>query len=610
MRHLRCIVRVTLVAAAVAISGIAVHAHENSVVHRGLGHWSVDILGNPFYTPQYRTEIGNGSEQEDVPATRSLGHFYNPETDSAPSFAFGSGPATDNAQEQYDQAISQYLANNLVGTDAAFHRMGRALHFVQDMTSPAHTHDDDHALGDDFEGWGPDNFSSFNFSTVVPKFATPPTAEGFVREIADLIYNQTVYQAVLHESSDPQPNSVYKQMFPSLHYETGGVFFDDHFEIDRIGDWQCALGCTDDWWIPDELVTTDNFGPGGSLRYHGSAYVENTGGDGGPVVPVVFGGQPNTANENLLQIYARLFYPEAVAYGAGLLEVFASAVGAPLPTATPTNTRTPTNTNTSTPTHTPTNTFTHTLTFTPTHTPTNTHTPIPTATPTATNVPTATPTRTATRTPTFTQSATPSITATATVTDSPSPTATATPLCAATPRSGCTAPAQAQKAKLKLRNSTQDSSDQLLWRWKKGNIALNEFGDPTTTTRYALCIYDSNAGTPALVQTAIAPAGTLCNNVSCWKGNNKGFRFKNLLAADGEVQQVVLKAGFSDRAKLLVKARGIILNFPMPPSASQFLRQDPAVTVQLVNSVGGCWQATYSAPAQRNDTANFKDTSD
>lgn len=609
MKRLHRVVRVALVAATAVIGGAA-HAHENSVVHRGLGHWSVDILGNPFYTAQYRTEIGNGCEQEDVPATRSLGHFYNPETNSAPSFAFGSGPATENAQEQYDEAIAAYLANNFVGTDAAFHRMGRALHFVQDMTSPAHTHDDDHALGDDFEGWGPDNFDSFDFSTLVPKYATPLTAEGFVREIADLVYNQTVYQALLHEDDDPQPNSVLKQMFPSLHYETGGIFFDDRFEIDRIGEWQCALGCTDDWWIPDELVTTDNLGPGGSLRYHGSAYIENTGGDGGPVVPVVFGGQANTANENLLQIYARVFYPEAVAYGAGLLQVFASAMGAPLPTATPTNTRTPTNTNTSTPSHTPTNTFT------PTATPTNTNTLIPTATPTATTVPTATPTRTFTSTrtftatPTFTASPTASNTATATVTDSPSPTATATPLCAATPRSGCTAPAQAQKAKLKLRNASIDSGDQLLWKWKKGNIVLSEFGDPTATTRYALCIYDSNAGTPALVQTATAPAGTACSNGSCWKRNNKGFRYKNLLAGDGEVQQVVLKEGFSDRAKLLVKARGIILNFPPAPNPSQFLRQDPAVTVQLVNSLGNCWEATYSAPAQRNDTVKFSDTSD
>ena len=70
---------------AVCAAAAPVRAHENTIVHRGLAYWSVDILSSNFYSP-YRTEIGNGAEQEDVPATRSLGHFYNPETDSAPWF--------------------------------------------------------------------------------------------------------------------------------------------------------------------------------------------------------------------------------------------------------------------------------------------------------------------------------------------------------------------------------------------------------------------------------------------------------------------------------------------------------------------------------------------
>jgi len=321
-----------------------VRAHENTIVHRGLAYWSVDILNSAFYGP-YRTEIGNGAEQEDVPATRSLGHFYNPETDSAPWFAVGSGPATQNSRDQYDAAVSAYLGNNLVGTDAAFHRLGRAMHFIQDMTSPAHTHDDDHATGDDFEGWGPDNFPSMNFASIVPKIASPATPEGFVAELANTVYDLTVYPTVLYESAAAQPNSTFKQMFPSLHFETGGFFTDDHFEIDRIGDWGCDLLCADDWWIPDELLTTDNGGPGGVVRHTGSAYIENTGGDGGPVVPTIFNGVPNAANENLLQIYGRLLYPEAIAYGAGLLQVFAGTYG-PSPTVTATATRTATATGT------------------------------------------------------------------------------------------------------------------------------------------------------------------------------------------------------------------------------------------------------------------------
>ena len=244
--------RSTILLALLALCAVAapVCAHENTIVHRGLGHWSVDILGSPFYTSTFRTEIGNGCEQEDVPATRSLGHFYNPETDSAPWFALGSGPATDNARAQYDAAGSEFLGNNLVGTDAAFHRLGRALHFIQDMTSPAHTHDDDHATGDDFEGWGPDNYPAMSFATVVPKIASPATPEGFVRELANFVYDRTVYQALLYESTAAQPSSIFKQMFPSLHFESGGFFTDDHFEIDRIGDW-----CWSRYWPPSRSAS-------------------------------------------------------------------------------------------------------------------------------------------------------------------------------------------------------------------------------------------------------------------------------------------------------------------------------------------------------------------
>lgn len=590
-------------------------AHENTVVHRGMAHWSVDILGNPFFTPTYRTEVGNGSDNEDVPATRSLGHFYNPETDSAPWFALGSGPATSNSQDQYNAALTEYANNNLVGTDAAFHRMGRALHFIQDMTSPAHTHDDDHALGDDFEGWGPSNFPAMDFSSVTPKYATPPTAEGFVRELAQIIYDQTVYQAVLYEDGGvTQPSSVLKQMFPSLHYVEGGLFTDDHFEIDRIGDWGCDLLCLDDWWIPDELLGTDNGGPGGATRHTGSAYIENTGGDGGPVIPVVFGGQPNTANESMLQIYGRVFYPEAIAYGAGLLQVFADAVGAPLPTPTATNTSTPTVTHTPTSTATPTNTATFTPTSTHTSTPTRTPTSTATPTRTPTQTPTQTPTRTATNTPTVTptptSTATPTRTPTASPTATPTPTGTPTPLCGATPRPDCSMPLFAGTSKLIVRDSGKNSRDRLVWRWSKGNAPISTFGDPVTTTEYALCVYDRSGGNATLVQVATVPPGGSCRGKPCWKAFNRGFKYRDRDAGQAGVKSIVLKGSVGTRAKIRLRAKGDHLALPAPADSERFFDQDPAVTVQLANSNGFCWQATYDTPAQRNRADRFKDKSD
>jgi len=375
------------------VAGAAL-AHDNVIVHRRMAEESVRVADRTFYDG-FGAEVREGSYGEDVPATRSLGHFYNPETDSAPSFALGSGPAWQNAQVQYDAAVVEYGNGNLVGTDAAYHRMGRALHFIQDMTSVAHVHDDQHATDpEDFEDWGPGHFDDFDYLPVAAKIATVPTAEGFVREISRLVYDKTIYQAELDAfdgcPSQCQPNSLLRTMFPSLHYEDGGFFDGDIWVIDRIGPFDTFLGLADGWWIVDEHRINDNGGRGGTSRIRGGAYVENTGGGGGEPVPVVFDGAPNVANETMLQLYGRLLYPEAIAYGAGLLQVYAAQVaGTPTPTDTPTSTpsSTPTRTPTETPTHTPTATPTRTPTAIPTNTPTRTPTATPTRTPTATATP-------------------------------------------------------------------------------------------------------------------------------------------------------------------------------------------------------------------------------
>jgi hypothetical protein len=574
-----------------------------------MAYWSVDILGNPFYSG-YRSEVGNGSEQEDVPATRSLGHFYNPQTDSAPWFALGSGPATTNARDQYQEAVAAYVANNLVGTDAAFHRIGRALHFIQDMTSPAHTHDDDHATGDDFEGWGPGNFPPMDFSAVAPKFASPPTAEGFVAELAGQVYDLTVYQALLYESGGAQPNSLLQQMFPSLHFESGGFFVDDHFVIDRIGDWGCDLLCADDWWIPDELLTTDNGGPGGVVRHQGAAYVENTGGDGGPVVPTIFNGQPNTANESLLQLYARALYPEAIAYGAGLLQVFAAQVG-PTPTVTASATASATASGTATVTEPPPHTATPTPPATATGTATTTASATATATPTHTVTSTATGTGTATRTPTASATATPSATASASATRSETPTVTptptATPLCAATPRAGCGTPAVPGKSLFQVRDAT---TDKLLWRWTNGDATLPQFGRPESSAAYAVCVYDAAGGAARLAMQLHVPAAGTCAGQPCWKPQVRGFTYKGRGANADGVDTVILREGLLGHAKLLVKAKGAALSLPPPVDAGRQFEQNPALRVQLVNSVGACWEASFAVPALRNAPGTFKDKSD
>jgi hypothetical protein len=73
---------------------------------------------------------------------------------------------------------------------------------------------------------------------------------------------------------------------------------------------------------------------------------------------------------------------------------------------------------------------------------------------------------------------------------------------------------------------------------------------------------------------------------------------------------VLLKGSSAGNAKLQIKAKGDELLLPPPVGTGEFFSQDPALTAQLVNSAGFCWEATYSAPAQRNQSGIFKDKSD
>ncbi|MCC6850267.1 MAG: hypothetical protein IT294_17385 [Deltaproteobacteria bacterium] len=247
---------------------------------------------------------------------------------------------------------------------------------------------------------------------------------------------------------------------------------------------------------------------------------------------------------------------------------------------------------------------TATATFTPAGPPTATPTTTTTATFTPGGPPTATPTPTATFTPGGPPTATPTPggpTAT--------PTTTPTPTCAALPVAGCRTPSVGQKAQLALKDRSPDAKDQLQWKWSKGSATTKaDFGSPTTTTSYHLCVYD---GTSTVIVDALIPAGGLCgtsNPKPCWKDKTKGFDYKDKdLTPDG-VEQLKLKEGLAaGKASIQLKAKGTPLDDPSYPITQP-------VTVQLHNTASGlCWEAVYSAPATKNTAgppAQFKDKAD
>ena len=163
--------------------------------------------------------------------------------------------------------------------------------------------------------------------------------------------------------------------------------------------------------------------------------------------------------------------------------------------------------------------------------------------------------------------------------------------------------AAAGKTVIDIVNKTKDNADKISWKWNKGaETLLADFGDPTTTTEYALCVYDTSAAVPTLATKVIVPPA------SAWisKGT-KGFQYKDKTATFDGAKIVVLKPGVAGKAKVRVLAKGVNLPAPAPVSPTQFFNQDPQVTVQLLNGLGNCWTSEFTVPPRKNDGTRFKD---
>ncbi|RMD84471.1 MAG: hypothetical protein D6815_04120 [Candidatus Dadabacteria bacterium] len=141
--------------------------------------------------------------------------------------------------------------------------------------------------------------------------------------------------------------------------------------------------------------------------------------------------------------------------------------------------------------------------------------------------------------------------------------------------------------------------DKLKWAWRGAadasgvttSVGLGDLGDPLLGTDYALCIYDSVAGTPQFVASFEVPGGT-----AAWKPKNLiGFSFKDKVGdmSDG-IRRVLLRAGLGKKSRAKVIGRGTFLALPPPFDASRFFAAENEVTVQLVNSSGTCWNALYT----------------
>lgn len=174
--------------------------------------------------------------------------------------------------------------------------------------------------------------------------------------------------------------------------------------------------------------------------------------------------------------------------------------------------------------------------------------------------------------------------------DAPEPPDAGPPACAPAP-GACTA---AHAGKLAI------AGQQLTWKWS--GRAAGVFGDPAATNAHAVCVYD---GTGGLRWRAELPAAGTCNAKKpgdCWTAKRGGWAYTDPELTPDGVERLTLKTA-GGRSAITLKARGGAVrlgDFPLPLP----------VRVQLRSAWGGCWEATFSAPAQRNGGDRFVDRAD
>lgn len=156
----------------------------------------------------------------------------------------------------------------------------------------------------------------------------------------------------------------------------------------------------------------------------------------------------------------------------------------------------------------------------------------------------------------------------------------------------CAQPFVAGKSFVMLKDNAVNTRDRLVWRWLRGSQAAKaDFGSPTTTTDYTLCVYDASGGLPQLMARQAAPAG------ANWREMGTGYTYRDSKGAGGALRRIVLREGADGRAKITVRGKGTGLELGLLESP---LQQQDTVTVQLLNGTD-CWEARYSTNVLNQD---------
>jgi cysteine-rich repeat protein len=145
----------------------------------------------------------------------------------------------------------------------------------------------------------------------------------------------------------------------------------------------------------------------------------------------------------------------------------------------------------------------------------------------------------------------------------------------------------ATKSTLIMRDGSPDTRDKLAWKWLKGaQTDQADFGLPTGTTQYALCVYRGATG-------PLASDYTVPGHATKWSPSGaRGYRYKDKDAAADGIAKILLKGGAQNRSKIQAKGKGV--NLADLDLAA--LNDNGIVVVQLVNDTNDiCFESRFTA---------------
>jgi cysteine-rich repeat protein len=185
---------------------------------------------------------------------------------------------------------------------------------------------------------------------------------------------------------------------------------------------------------------------------------------------------------------------------------------------------------------------------------------------------------------------------------------------------GCRLSTVAGKSRLDIRDEERIGGLRFQWKWKNGEETTEaDLGDPLTDapagTSYTLCVYDNDG----LLAEATAPAGGICGVKKpgpCWLNRaGQGFAYTDSdqsIEPDG-VKRIDLLAGTEGRAYIGLRAEGGLFPFPSNGGFGSYADLGSIASplkVQLHNTNGICFEATFSPPFRRQTAGRLQARAD